>query len=194
MNITLKDFQNYASLEDPTREDMMRCFLNMTSGQISKMKSSEFEDKITEIESAIDIEKPFQPRFTLNGVEYGFIPNLDDITYGENKDLVGYLNDWQTMHKAMAVAYRPIVFRKGNKYVIEEYNGTGDRGDIMRDMPLSIVNGMTVFFYNLISDLLDCIPKFMENQMEKHQSLLKNGEVIKKSMRSAKETLQDSTK
>lgn len=192
MNITLKDFQTYASLEEPTEEDMIRCFLNKSKGEIAKMKASDFKKRVEEINTALSAEPDFKSTFSLNGVEYGFIPNLDEITYGENRDLVEYINDWQTMHKAMAVAYRPITTKRKEKYIIEEYNGTEDRPELMQDMPLEIVQGMNIFFYDLINDLLNCIPKFMETQLEKHQSLLKNGVAIKKSMRSVKETLQDS--
>ena len=53
----------------------------------------------------------------INGdeVEFGFIPKLDNISLGEFVDLDSYMSDWDNMHKAMAVLYRPVTFRK--KYV-----------------------------------------------------------------------------
>ena len=190
MNITLREFQTYASIKEPTEEDMIRCFLNKSKGEIVKMKASDFKKRVEEINIALSAEPSFKPRFTLNGIEYGFIPNLDEITYGENRDLVEYINDWQTMHKAMAVAYRPISTKRKEKYVIEEYDGTGERPELMQDMPLEIVQGMNIFFYNLINDLLNCIPKFITTEVKNLASLEENGEVIKKFIPSVKETLR----
>ena len=41
----------------------------------------------------------------MRGVEYGFIPNLDDMSFGEYVDLDTYIGDWQNIHRAMAVLY-----------------------------------------------------------------------------------------
>ena len=195
MIITLKQFQQYAELEEPTQVDMIRCFLNKTPGEIDRMKARDFEEQIERITEALDKEPVFTPTFKLGGVEYGFIPNLDDISYGENRDMVGYVGNWETMHQAAAVCYRPIKQKIGEKYSIEEYNGTSETSEIMRDIPLDIVQGMNVFFWNLTNDLLNCIPKFIQTQLdspEAVQALERSGEDIKKSILSVKEILQDS--
>ena len=165
MVITLKQFQQYAEIEEPTQVDMIRCFLNKTPNEIDRMKDKEFTEQIERITEAIERQPVFKPTFEMGGITYGFIPNLDEISYGENRDMTGYINSWSTMHLAMAVSYRPITMKKGNKYLIEDYNGTGETGEAMRDCPLDIVQGMNVFFYNLISDLLDCIPKYMTTEV-----------------------------
>ena len=191
MDITLRDFQLYAQIEEPTEVDMLKIFLNKTQKQIDKMKVEEFQEAIEEITEEITKKNEFTPTFKMGGVEYGFIPNLEEITYGENRDLTGYINDWQTMHLAMAVSYRPITLKKGGKYIIEDYGGTSATAELMRDCPLSVVQGMNVFFYNLINDLLNCIPKFMTGEVVKLAALEASGVVFKKSIPSVKETLQD---
>jgi hypothetical protein len=57
----------------------------------------------------------------MDGVEYGFIPNLDDMSFGEYVDLDTYLGDWQNIHRAMAVLYRPIREKRGERYNIVPY-------------------------------------------------------------------------
>jgi hypothetical protein len=57
--------------------------------------------------------------FKMKGVEYGFIPKLDDISLGEYVDLDAFLGDWDNMHRAMAVLYRPIDKKYGDKYSIK---------------------------------------------------------------------------
>ncbi len=191
MNITLRDFQRYSEIDEPTQSDMVKCFLNKTQNEIDRMKVDEFNKAVEEIAKEIEKKKEFKPTFKMGGVEYGFIPNLDEITYGENRDLTGYINEWQTMHLAMAVSYRPITLKKGGKYLIEEYAGTNATAELMRDCPLDVVQGMNVFFYNLINDLLSCIPKFMTTEVASLAALEANGVAFKKSIPSAKETLLD---
>ena len=77
-------------------------------------------------------------KFNLDGTPLGFITDLDEISYGENKDVTGYINDWQTMHKAMAVLYRPIKISKKGKYIIQDYEGTREYAERMKKMPLSV--------------------------------------------------------
>ena len=123
------------------------------------------------------------------------MPNLDDITYGENKDVTAYLNDWQTMHKAMAVLYRPIKQKLGARYLIEDYEGSHKYSEAMKEMPLGIVMGAMVFFYNLTNALLKAIPSYLEKQTEKEQTTgvisAENGEAIKKYIHLLKETSED---
>jgi hypothetical protein len=191
MNITLKQFQQYAEIKEPTQVDMVRCFLNKPLGEIDRMKVDEFNKAVEEISNEISKESNFVPTFKMNGMEYGFIPNLEEITYGENRDLTGYINNWQTMHLAMAVSYRPITLKKGGKYLIEEYSGTNATAELMRDCPLDVVQGMNVFFYNLTNDLLNSIPKFMTGEVVNLAALEASGVAFKKSTLSVRETLLD---
>ena len=191
MQIILRDFQRYAAIQEPTQGDMIKIFLNKTQNEVDKIPLEKFNELVAEISEAISKESKFTPTFKLDGIEYGFIPNLEEITYGENRDLTGYLNDWQTMHLAMAVSFRPITLKKGGKYLIEEYNGTSATAEIMRDCPLDIVQGMNIFFYNLINDLLNCIPKYITTEVVNLAALEASGAVIKKSIPSVKATLLD---
>ena len=103
--------------------------------------------------------------FTLNKKEYGFIPNLDEMTLGEYIDLDNSVSDWQQMHKAMAVLFRPITYKKKQTYLIQEYEAEG--GDELRGMPLDVVLGSLFFFYNLRKELLNTIPSYLKLEMQK---------------------------
>ena len=59
----------------------------------------------------------------MDGIEYGFIPSLEDMTVGEFADLENYLTTGKDYHKAMAVMYRPIINSYSNTYKIQEYKG-----------------------------------------------------------------------
>ena len=101
-------------------------------------------DKVTAILGEMFTQKPqLVTKFSLNGIEYGFIPELDEISFGEYIDLDTYLGDWENIHTAMNVLYRPIKSKKGNRYVIEDYDVSTK--DNLLDMPLDAVIS-SVFF------------------------------------------------
>jgi hypothetical protein len=135
-------------------------------------------------------------RFKLAGVEFGFIPDLEDMTFGEYTDLDTYIIDWDNMHKAMAVLFRPITKNGLNgTYEIEKYNGSITYADVMKHAPLDAVLGANVFFYNLGNELLKSTMTYLENNPEvqtflQQHNFHKDGAGIVQSMLSVKETLQ----
>ena len=68
------------------------------------------------------------------------------------------LGDWQTMHKAMSVLYRPVTFSKGHKYQIEDYEGIVN-DEAMKQAPLDVVFSAMVFFYRLSNELTTNYPE-----------------------------------
>lgn len=197
-DITLGQYQEFLRLEDPKEDDVLGIFLGLDLNGIGKIKASDVEKYSKHINDLFEQEQQHTLRFNLNGLEFGFIPNLDEITYGENKDVTAYLNDWQNMHKAMAVLYRPIINKFGKKYLVEEYEGSHKYSELMKLMPLGVVMGSLVFFCNLTNELLKAIPSFLEKEMKGEQMskviLQENGEAIRNYIRSLKETLDDLTK
>jgi hypothetical protein len=113
--------------------------------------------------------------FTINGVRFGFIPNLETVTSGEFIDLENYLKE--DIFKAMAVMYRPIKKQHKDLYSIEKYSGTDKYADVMRNAPTSAYIGATVFFYNLLNELLNAMPDYINKNLTdlEHQTLEKNG-------------------
>ena len=106
-------------------------------------------------------------RFTLNGVEYGFIPNLNEISYGENKDIVTYMAEGvKSYHKAMAVLYRPILKTSNDTYSISEYKVPNAHESALKEMPVSVMLGAIVFFWSLTKELLQHIPSSFLKQEE----------------------------
>ena len=192
--VKLKDYQKFTLISKPTNEDLIKCILDISKADLSSMKLMTVDTLTNELNDLFDQKHEFINEFTLYGTTYGFIPKLDEITYGENKDITSYINDWDKMHKAMAVMFRPITKKYGNKYLIEEYQGSGLYSEIMKDAPLNVVLGAMVFFYNLTNELLNSIPKYLEKQLKDQQmtkaALVTNGEAIANCTVYLKETLQ----
>jgi len=193
--IKLGNYQKFLQIENPSTEDLIKCLLEVSSPDLARMKATDVDHMAAELNELFEVEHQFVNQFELYGKRFGFIPKLDDITYGENKDITNYINDWGNMHKAMAVLFRPIEKKLSNQYIIEDYEGSHVYSDIMKDMPLSVALGSMVFFYNLTNELLNYIPNYLQKQINKEQMTeadsLENGEVILNSILLLKETLQD---
>tara|TARA_R110002126_G_scaffold96875_1_gene226316 strand:+ start:84 stop:731 length:648 start_codon:yes stop_codon:yes gene_type:complete len=198
--ITLKQHQEASSKGDKlTDEQLVSIYCKIPLDEVLQLpnniynKASQTLAKLTE---KFEGKHELQMRFKLNGVEYGMIPNLDEITYGEHKDLKQYLVDWKTMHLAMSVLYRPIANGFGKTYSIEKYKGTKEHREVMQHMPLDIVMSAQLFFYSLTQDLLKAIPNYLERAVRnskgqtQSQSIIQTGEAMMKYSASLKETLE----
>lgn len=191
-DITLNSYQKYLEREEEaTEEDFIKDMLDINDYQLSNFKLSEINTLVSHFDKLFKEEPKFKPTFEMDGVKYGFIPKLDDITYGENKDLTSYINDFKTMHKAMAVAYRPIKHKQGKKYLIDDYEGSHLHSEQMKNAPLDVVLGMNVFFYDLISELLNLTPSYLEKELEKETILPQNGEDLERYIALLREMLDD---
>ena len=193
--ITLGQYQEFLRLENGTEEDVVKIFLNLSKAEVEGMVASDVERFSAQIVSLFQHEPNHQLKFDLNGLSFGFIPNIDQITYGENKDVTSYINDWQQMHKATAVLYRPVVRKLGSKYEIEQYEGSHKYSEAMKEAPLGAVMGMLVFFYTLTNDLLQAIPNYLETQTKKERVApevsQKLGDLTKRFTPLLKETSED---
>ena len=212
--ITLEQYQRYLKYLDQFREDddmsganmeALRIFCNLNEEAAKGIKMTQYSSIIEHISDLFDDKPHLVHRFSMEGtdgveIQFGFIPKLEDITMGEFVDLDGYMGDWQQMHKAMAVLYRPVVFEKKERYLIEEYKGTADYGEIMKDMPVDIAMGAVVFFYRLGMRLSKHLVDSLEKQTKKgeiiphSQTSQQNGDGINQFMRSLEELQQKLTK
>jgi hypothetical protein len=95
---------------------------------VLKLKYSDVEE-ITGILNKMFTQKPeLVTEFKLHGKDYGFVPDLDDLTLGEYIDIDTYGGDFENIHIAMNVLYRPIKHKWKNKYTIVKYkNSNADK-------------------------------------------------------------------
>lgn len=92
--------------------------------------------------------------FTIEGVQYGLIPNLNDITLGEMIDLEEFVANWnRDLHKLMAILYRPVTrYNKYDDYEIEEYSSKSvEKRAAIFDEHCSVqqIYSTTVFFSSI---------------------------------------------
>ena len=168
--IRLEQYQKFVKLyEGEVTEEfmalkMLEIFCGIKLNEAYQMRYKDI-DGIVQILSDTLNDKPQLVRtFKMGGVEYGFIPNLDDMTFGEYIDLDTYIGDWQNIHKAMAVLYRPIKGRYGERYNIVPYEVID--AEVMRKMPMDAVVSSVLFFYRLGIDLSKAMTNYLEGQEE----------------------------
>ena len=116
------------------------------------------------------------------------------MSLGEYIDLDNNASQWENMHVAMNVLYRPIKTSKLGKYNIEDYNVKNP--EVMKDMPLGAAIGSLFFFYNLGIELANHTILYSNNQaeMEIYQEQLtsiESGGGINQFMDSLTEILQN---
>lgn len=203
--IPLKAYQKFISIADNSNDDefiaqkMIETFCGIELKEIVKMKYSDVVDLVQHFENLFLAKPVFEQRFKIKDVEFGFIPDLENISLGEFVDLESNLFKKDSLHKAMAVMYRPITTSYKDKYNIEPYETSAKYDEVMQFAPLGVVLGAKVFFWNLRNELLNLIPTYLEQQAKILNSqakgnLQKDGDGINQSMHSLKEMLGDLTK
>ena len=200
--ITLEQYQKFLSIakDNPDGEflqhKMVEIFCGIDLKNAAKISFKDVNEITNNLSNLFNQKYELKRTFKLGDTEFGFITNLDEITLGEYTDLDKYISDWDKMHNAMAVLYRPITKKLKDKYQIEEYNGSYAYCDAMKYASVDIVLGAVVFFYNLGNELLKSTIHYLENNQE-YQSIVNkhnlevNGVGIHHSMLLLKETLED---
>jgi hypothetical protein len=200
--ITLEQYQKFLSIakDNPDGEflqhKMVEIFCGIDLKNAAKISYKDVNEITINLSNLFNQKYELKRIFKLGNTEFGFITNLDEITLGEYTDLDKYIGDWDKMHNAMAVLYRPITKKLKDKYKIEEYNGSYTYCDVMKFMPVDVALGAVVFFYNLGNELLKSTIHYLENNKEfqnivNNHNLEVNGVGIHHSMLSLKAMLED---
>ena len=151
-------FETITSMSDIPRELVSQLALSDVVGIM---------DKISELQSLAD--SSLKNLIEIDGVEYGFHPDLSDITLGEFADLETMIKQGieDNLPEIMAVLYRPITEKKGEHYSIQAYDGALRlRAEEMKKMKAEDVEGALVFFWRFVKKLLIVMPSYLMAQTE----------------------------
>lgn len=208
--IPLKHYVDFLNVQKGSNDDefiaqkMIEIFCGIRLADVAKIKMTSLNEMVAHFTELFSQTPAFVPTFKIGDIEFGFIPNLEEITFGEYVDLESHLQSWDSFNKAMAVMYRPIKTRIKDKYEIQEYKPSKDHQELMQFAPLDVCIAASVFFYNLGNELLTATLNYLEKQMKKDKSLSatlvkqlnlpSDGDGISLYMDSLKETLRSSMK
>lgn len=141
------------------RKKMVQIFCDVPLIYVEHIKQIDFGQITEQIISVLNETPDLTPRFILNNVEYGFIPDLDrDMSLAEFVDLDNLTGNWYELVQFMSILYRPITKKKGNKYSIEPYKAK--KFEDFKGIPLGIAIGAQLFFWRLGSKLLKATTSF----------------------------------
>ena len=197
--ITLRQYKHFLKIQKSQDDEnflsakIIEIFCKVKLEDVMQIKFNDSEYIVNTLTEMFEQKPNLVTKFKLNNKEYGFHPQLDDLTLGEYIDLDTFIGDWENIEKAMAVLYRPVVNKLKDKYTIEEYK-VGRDAEIL-DMPMDAVLSSIFFLWNLGLDL----SKTMMNYLDKDQTQAlteylnsqQNGDGITQFTDLLKETLQD---
>lgn len=167
--------------EDATDDKIVCKIIGVEYHFLKYFPAGEFDKIKMQVLDILNKQEGITMRFKLEGIEYGFIPNLEKITVGEFADLETLFNDpVENAYSLMRVMFRPIVNKRKDTYSIESYNSNTD-SSIFKNAPCNVYDSAVVFFLNLKTQLQSVILKSMEGEQEqiKADNTLRNGGGIK---------------
>jgi len=179
--ITLEQNQRFSKLvedKDPKKDVKLindasiHCFCNLPLQAIGGLKVKDYNFAISQIKKVLEEKPDLQRTIKLDGVTYGFIPNLDKMTLGCYEDVNENFEEVRLWHRAMAGLYRKVTVKKGDLYRIEDYEGADKYCEQMKQLPMSVVVGCDVFFYNLRNDLLKTLKYYLKKSLSKKENKL----------------------
>lgn len=203
--IPLRSYQEFMKVVEKSNDEefigqkTIEIFCGLKMKDVVKVKWSDVKSLTLHLNEIFKAKPKFQATFKIDNTEFGFIPNLEDMTFGEYIDLESNISSVETFHKAMAVMYRPITKKVKDRYEIFEYTGTDEFSDVMKFAPLNVVLGATLFFSTLGSDLVQHTLISLEMEIQKNpkimtlakeRNLINDGDGTIQSMRFLRETLQ----
>jgi len=151
-------FETITTMSDIPRQLVAQLALSDVVGIMSKISELQ-EQADTTLKNLIEID----------GVEYGFHPDLSDITLGEFADLETMIKQGieDNLPEIMSILYRPITGKKGDRYTIQSYDGEIRlRAEEMKQMKAEDVQGALVFFWRFVKKLLILMPSYLMAQTE----------------------------
>jgi len=139
--------------------------------------------------------------FEIGNTKYGFVPDIENISYGEYLDLVELSkNTWNNIPQIMSILYRPITATHfSGRYDIAPYSGTNDlvaelfneklTMDIVFGAISFFLNGPLVFLRDIQTSTMETLTVLSKTNTHLKQALQKNGVSIEHLLPYVEETL-----
>ena len=164
--VTLGEYMYFMQNIDDVKDELQKTLLTISTFTkapielLQECKKSEIDNVLEELGKLLQEEsnKDLNLVFDIDGIEYGFHPNLHELKLKEFVDLDNKLNDgWAAMDSVMAILYRPITNKKGDKYDIEDYDfiTAKKRAELFKDnLSVNTVNGAATFFLTIATNYI----------------------------------------
>jgi dynactin complex subunit len=200
--ITLYQYQKFEKLIQNNEashfvnQKTIEIFCDIELKDVARIKVADTDSLLVHLNTLLQTKPKLTRTFKLGIYEFGFIPKIEDITSGEFIDLETYLGDTETLHKAMAVLFRPIKNKVKDLYIIEDYEAADKYSEVLKYMPLDIALGSMLFFWTLLNDCGNALSHYIQSEVEQSEAakqvLEKNGVGINQFTQQLKGIFSDS--
>ena len=99
----IKSPQGMVWIPDGTfmQSKMISIFCNIPLADAYRLKVNSVSQIVSILTEMLSVTPERVERFNIGDIEYGIIPDLNDMSLGEYIDLDASIGDWDNMHKAM---------------------------------------------------------------------------------------------
>ena len=157
-----KDIQSYEDNEEAQTAFTIYHLCGIDAKALRRLSAESYNVIREKLENFIgNTEHELKRIITIDGIEYGFEPNLSKISYGAYADITKYktITIDENWCDIMSILYRPINKKQGENYSIQAYDGTGN-AELFKDLSMDIHFGALFFFVHLSTDLLNSTLNF----------------------------------
>jgi hypothetical protein len=190
-----KDLEDYKDDDDAQTQLLLWHLCGLDVDVVKRLPRTMYDSlkqKLNEFQQPGELQ--LQPIVTIDGIEYGFEPNLSNMSYGTYADItqyetIGIDKNWS---KVMDILYRPIEKKMGENYTIRAYNGKIDETK-WENTTMDIHFGAMFFFLHTSMDLYPVILKSlteMDLPLSIKQTLVKSGKLMQQFSNWQKGTLK----
>jgi hypothetical protein len=180
-DITIDTYQKYVKIQEGKGSEKSKVIsslallCNTKPLIVKKMAYKDLLDIMSIIKKMIDTEpnkEEFRKTFMFKKEEYGFVPNLSNLSTGEYIDLEAFCKQpIENLHTIMSILYRKITFKRNDRYTIESYNPDEFKEELFKDCPMDIALSSLGFFLTLGERLAMISQRFLQVQEKKPQKV-----------------------
>ena len=178
-----KDLKNYEGDEEATTAVLLLHLCGLSPEYLTGVSVDDYnllKYELMQFIGKTDLE--LQRFVKIGDVEYGFEPNLSNMSHGAYADITkfGQITIDENWAKIMNILYRPVEKKLLDTYTISKYEGTKGEEKWL-DVPMSVHFGALFFLFNLLTDLLSATLKYSmkeEVPLQYKQILERSGEAI----------------
>lgn len=188
--ITLEQYQKYLKIYEQNKDienaevflelKMIEIFCYLPYSEVVNIKYTDIKSIVEHLNNLLNSKPDLVKGFELAGQKFGFVTNLDELTFDEMTTIDTNISSFDSIQNAMAVLYRPIVTGSYNsKYIIEDYQ-IKKYWEVMRYMPMDAVLSSLIFFCHLGRELSKATLRYLKSQASKEDfqlelNLVQNG-------------------
>ena len=150
-----KELDNYIDDEEAQTAILLYKLCGIEPAVLNNISKESYNVLKNDLSKFMNItETPLQRIIKINGIDYGFEPNLSKISYGAYSDISRYdtIQIDDNWAKIMSILYRPIIKTNTGNYSIKAYDGIID-DEMFLNVGMDIHFGSLFFFVILLINL-----------------------------------------